>query len=151
MSRILALLDDRGRITTDPMEAKSARVVLDGGLEAVQPIDLREIAGRVTTLELSTRAYRTSAALMGYRARRPFCEESRARASGSGAKMVSAFAIFIKMLTRLPPFACASLRMIALKFLRSENVNRTYFGLRTMRTVKLAYPALSEPEQRMTP
>jgi hypothetical protein len=57
VSRILALLDAEGRITVDPMEARSARVVLDGGLEIVQPIDLREIAGRGRALELSTRAY----------------------------------------------------------------------------------------------
>ena len=61
MSRILALLDDQGRITTDPMQARSARVVLDGGLETTQPIDLRELAGRGQALELSTRVYETQA------------------------------------------------------------------------------------------
>jgi hypothetical protein len=56
MSRILALLDAQGRITTDAMQARHARVVLDGGITTIQPIDLRELAGRNTALTLSVKA-----------------------------------------------------------------------------------------------
>jgi hypothetical protein len=128
-------------------------VVLDAGLEAVQPIDLRALAGRTCELELSTRAYRATQTprSMGDESAAPLRRIAGARASDPGAQGVKAFLRLINVNRFLPPAACASLRMIALKFLRSENVNRTYFRLRTMRTVNPAYPVLSEPEQRMTP
>jgi hypothetical protein len=56
VSRILALLDAQGQITVDPMQARHARVVLDGGITTIQPIDLRELAGRNSAFTLSVKA-----------------------------------------------------------------------------------------------
>jgi len=133
------------------MEAKSARVVLDGGLEAVQPIDLREIAGRPGELELSTRAYRATQTprSMGYESAAPLRRIAGARASDPGAQGVKAFFRLINLNRFLPPALCAFLRTKALDFLRSWNANRTYFRERMRAQLNLAYRALSATRQRM--
>lgn len=150
---ILALLDDRGRITTDPMQARSARVVLDGGIEAVQPIDLRALAGRTHELELSTRAYQVAQTprSMGYESAAPFCEERSSqgiRFDASRREGVLNLHQDRRALIHRVMRMCAQKTQAAPAFMeRLPNLIRERF----VAHLNPAYRALSATRQRMDP